>query len=424
MSDSYVRRVVDDELDALIPDLPALSIDGARGVGKTRTAEARASAVFRLDTAADRERLDADPDALRRAEGLVVVDEWQHYPSSWDLVRRAVDDEQRPGRFLLTGSPSYTTPPTHSGAGRIVALRMRPMSLFERGVSRPTVSVAALLSGQRPTIDGQTDVSLPHYVDEIVMSGFPGVRSLSARGRRRALDSYLDQIVDRDVPDAGLLVRRPEALRRWLEAYGAATSTLATFERIRDAATAGDAVKMARTTAQPYRDTLERLRVLDPVSGWAPTRNHLQRLTFAPKHHLVDPALAVAAAGLDADALLGGLGGEAVREVRDGTFLGALFESLVTLDVRVYAQASEARVHYFRTKDGREVDLVVAHRGRVLAVEVKLSSSVRDDDVKHLRWLQDRLGADLLDAVVVNTGEYAYRRKDGIAVVPLALLGP
>jgi predicted AAA+ superfamily ATPase len=178
-------------------------------------------------------------------------------------------------------------------------------------------------------------------------------------------------------------------------------------------------------TTGSYRAVLERLWLVDPVPGWLPSRNQLARLTQTPKHHLADPALAARLLGVDEDALLTGTSGS-VLTPRDGTLFGNLFESLVTLSVRVYAQAAEARVAHFRTHEGRqEVDLIVERADqRVLALETKLSATVADNDVKHLRWLQERLGAELLDAVIVTTGSHAYRRSDGVAVVPAALLGP
>ena len=174
-----------------------------------------------------------------------------------------------------------------------------------------------------------------------------------------------------------------------------------------------------------YRDALERLFILDPLPGWLPTNAHLNELAASPKHHLADPALAVALLGLDENALLAG-DDRSASIFRDGPFLGALFESLAALSVRVYAQRSEARVAHFRMHRGdHEVDLIVERRdGRCLAAEVKLSPIVTDHDVRHLIWLTDRLGPDLLDAVVITTGTHAYRRPDGIAVIPAALLGP
>jgi predicted AAA+ superfamily ATPase len=274
-------------------------------------------------------------------------------------------------------------------------------------------------------VGGQTAMGLRQYTEEIVTSGFPGIRPLSERVRRAQLAGYVDRVIDRDFPEAGRSVRNPAALRRWMSAYAAATSTAASYETIRDAATSGQGEKPARTTRQPYRDTLERLYVLDQVPAWLPSVNHLRELGSAPKHHLVDPALAASLLGLGVEALLAGEAGALVMP-RDGRFLGALFESLVTLGVRVYAQGSEASVSHFRSHRGEhEVDLIVERAdGRVVAVETKLSATVDDTDVQHLKWLRTRIGSDLLDAVVVNTGMHAYRRTDGIAVVPAVLLGP
>jgi predicted AAA+ superfamily ATPase len=210
-----------------------------------------------------------------------------------------------------------------------------------------------------------------------------------------------------------------------MRAYAAATSTTATWETIRDAATSGQADKPARSTTLPYRDVLERLYLLDPVPGWRPTRSRLGRLTEPPKHQVADPALAMTLLGITEEQLLAGEG-PGPPTPRDGPFLGALFESLVTLSVRVYAQVQRALVSHMRTYTGEhEVDLMVERRdGRVLAVEVKLTAAPEEDDVRQLTWLAERLGEDLLDAILVTTGKQAYRRSDGIAVVPAALLGP
>lgn len=396
-----------------------------RGVGKTSTAVQRGSTMVALDQPQVLDIVRADPDRVVRGDEPNIIDEWQQFPSSWDLVRRAVDADPRPGRFILTGSASPSDLPTHSGAGRIVSVRMRPLTLAERGVEVPTVSLTALLSGSRPRITGSTTVTLEDYTREIVVGGFPGMRMEPGRAQRAALDGYLTRIVDRDFADAaGHRVRNPGALRRWMRAYAAATATTASFETIRDAATSGEREKPARSTTAPYRDTLEQLWVVDPLPAWTPTRNHLARLTGAPKHHLADPALAARLVGVGFDALLDG-DSAAPAIPRDGPFLGALFESLVALDVRVFAQAAEGRVHHLRTRGGEhEVDFIVERADRrVVALEVKLAQAVGDDDVRHLHWLADRLGPDLLDAVVVTTGQEAYRRADGIAVVPAALLG-
>jgi len=423
--EGYLPRVLDAELDALLPALPALSLEGPKAVGKTETALQRATTVHRLDDPGQRAIAEADPGRLAEGRRPVLIDEWQRLPESWDVVRRAVDDNAGAGQFLLTGSASPNHQPTHSGAGRIVTIRMRPMTLPERGVGSPTVSLAELLSGTRPRVAGDSDVTLERYAQEIVRSGFPGVRHLSGRALRAQLGGYLARIAERDFEELGYRVRNPAALRRWMTAYAAATSTTASYETLRDAATGGESDKPARSTTGPYRDALERLWIIDPVPAWVPTGNRVTRLAAPPKHHLADPALAARLLGADVEALLDGrvLGPSVFR---DGPLLGSLFESLVTLSVRVFAQAAEAAVRHLRTRGAEhEIDLIV-ERGdhRVLAIEVKLAAKVVDRDVRHLRWLAGELGDDLLDAIVVTTGSTAYRRRDGIAVVPAALLGP
>lgn len=420
----YRRRVVDNELDELLAGVAAVSLEGPKAVGKTATALRRAATVYRLDDEAERAIVEADPSRLLEGDRPVLIDEWQRFPASFDRVRRAVDDGAGPGSFLLTGSASPSDPPTHSGAGRILRVRLRPMTLAERGVGVASVSLGDLLLGGRPAITGRTDVALQRYVNEILTSGFPGIRGLPGRLQRAQLDGYLERIVDRDFEDLGHQVRRPATLRRWLQAYAAATATSASLETIRDAATSDRGAKPTRATTQPYRDVLERLWILDPVAAWLPTRNRLARLSSPPKHHLADPALAARLLGVDADALLHARpAGPPIP--RDGTLLGALFESLVTLCVRVYAQASEAQIGHLRTWSGdREVDLIVERGRQIVAFEVKLGQVVDDRDVRHLVWLRNELGDDLADAAVITTGRAAYRRADGIAVIPAALLGP
>jgi predicted AAA+ superfamily ATPase len=315
----------------------------------------------------------------------------------------------------------------HSGAGRIPVVRLRPLTLAERGVGAPTVSLARLLAGERPALEGETEVTLEDYVDEILASGFPAIRLLAGRARRTQLDGYLDRVVDRDFPDElGQAVRDPGALRRWMTAYAAASSQTVAFETVRAAAGGGRGVDApSRPTTLAYRRALERLWLLDPVAAWLPTRNRLSRLGAAPKHQLVDAALAARLLGADAGTLLENRTvGPAIP--RDGSLLGALFESLLTLNVRVYSQHAEATVKHLRTHSGdHEVDLIVQRADdRVVAIEIKLAQSIGDADVRHLNWLAEEIGDDLLDRVVLTTGRYAYRRRDGVAVVPAALLGP
>ncbi|WP_420638571.1 ATP-binding protein [Candidatus Poriferisocius sp.] len=419
----YQPRIVDQELDELLGGLSAVALEGPKAVGKTETAQRRAATMHRLDDPAQLELIRAAPERLTSGEPPVVIDEWQRLPTSWDLVRRSVDHDPSPARFILTGSAVPADAPAHSGAGRIVTVRMRPMSLAERGIETPTVRLRDLLSGTKAPVEGSTTLALETYADEITRSGFPAIRQLSGRHLRAQLDGYIDRIVEREFIEAGHKVRNTGALRRWLAAYAAASSDNTSFEKIRDAATSGEGDKPSKASTIPYRATLEQLWILEEVPAWIPSLNRLRRLATSPVHQLTDPALAARLLGVDAEALIDGAPA-GPPSIRDGTLLGALFESLVTQSVRVYAQANEARVRHLRTRGSeREVDLIVERDdGRIVALEIKLTATVTDGDVRHLHWLAGTIGDNLLDAAVITTGKDAYRRSDGIAVVPAGLL--
>jgi len=420
---AYIPRIVDGELTSALRGLPAVCIEGPKGVGKTATASRVAGTVIRLDDPDEVALLDLNPSRLATSAKPVLLDEWQRWPRAWDLVRRSVDDGSGPGSFLLTGSATPREA-THSGAGRIVRLRMRPMTMDERGLEPPAVSFAELLSGVRPTVGGTSVLTLDDYASEITKSGFPGIRGTPDSHRRLALDGYLQHIVEHDFAELGHVVRRPAALNAWLTAYAAVTGTTASYETILDAATAGVADKPARSTSIAYRDTLARMWLLDEVPGWLPGNRTVTALTQASKHFLADPALAARLLGVGPDRL--------VREsnpgkitVGDGVLLGRLFENLVALTIHVHAQSGGARVAHLRTKGGEhEVDFIVERDdGKVMAAEAKLSKVPSDRDAVHLAWLASQIGGALVDAVIVTAGTHAYRRPDGIAVVPLGLLG-
>ncbi len=421
----YVRRLIDDDLDSLLPVLSAVAIDGPKGVGKTATGLQRAATVLSLDDSATLSVTAADLGRALSRPKPILIDEWQRAPEIWDRVRREVDSGAPPASFLLAGSATpVADAPIHSGAGRIVSLRMRPMALCERRVSESSVSLGELLDGSKPQIDGECHLTLADYAHEIEASGFPWIRSLPERARRIQLDSYITRALTRDLTDEQhVTVRRPESLRAWLTAYATATSSTAGWEAIRRAASPGDGDPPSKTTTLRYRDWLSALWLLDPLPAWLPHGATLKSLAQAPKHHLADPALAARLMKVGSSGLLDGEGKVLSRQVV--TALGALFESLATLTVRVCAQACEATTNHLRTDRGdREVDLIVErHDGRIVALEVKLAADIDNRGVRHLHWLREQYGERVSDLVVLTTGRHAYRRPDGIAVVPLGLLG-
>lgn len=421
----YRRRVIDDVLDATMPELAAVALEGAKGVGKTATASRRATTVLSLSDPRSRASVAANFDLATQLDPPVFIDEWQLESQVWDRVRQAVDEQpDAAGRFLLAGSAGLAPGVrVHSGAGRIESLTLRPMALSERGISEPSVSLHAMCTGGA-TIRGTTALAITDYVEEVLRSGFPGIRDLSPDNRDRQLDGYLARIVQRDMPANGISVRRPAALRAWLRAYAAATATTADYTKILNAATPAKPDKPARNTVAGYREHLTRLYLLDPVEAWTPAFAPVKRLTYSPKHHLVDPALAARLVGVGAKGLLVGRGQRIAPST--GTWLGALFESLAVQSVRVYADAINARVGHLRTMNGdHEVDIIIeAADTSCVAFEVKLTDTIHDEDLRHLHWLRRQLDERLVDSAILYGGPHAYRRPDGIAVLPLALLGP
>ena len=413
---SYALRSIDRELDFLMRHAPAVALDGPKGVGKTATASRRADYTWNVERSQDREHLIADYEFRNTPAGTLFIDEWQHLPDSWNAVRRSVDTGAPPGRFLLAGSatprPGATT---HSGAMRILSLRMRPMGMHERFPEEAAVSLGAMLAGESPEIAGTTEFKVGDYYEAITASGFPATPGMPARVRNQYLDAYLQRVIDKDLPDQGYRVRRPDTLRRWLTAYGRASSTVASQNKILDAATLGGE-RPAKTTATSYRDFLTQLWLLDPTPAWSPALESLRQLQQAEKHQLADPALAARLLNLSARTLGTPAGAD---------MAGPLFESLASLTVRAIAQSEGARMGHLRTNGGREeVDLIVeGDEGQIVAIEVKLSPEIEDHDVKHLKWLRRALPDNVVDLVVITTGQRAYRRSDGIAVVPLVLLG-
>lgn len=421
----YQARVIESELKELAAELPAIAIDGAKGVGKTATALQFAHTVRNLEEPGERLAVEAAPRTALEGQAPILIDEWQLVPIVWNEVRRHVDAGAEAGRYLLTGSASPENVTTHSGAGRIVSLHMRPMSLVERTPQLATVSLRDFLDSKDPKIAGRTEWTTPDYAQEVLRSGFPGLRGYTDRALHAQISGYLERIVDREFAQLEYRLRKPESLRRWMTAYAAATATTTSFDKIR-AVSADESGKVQPVASTlPYRDVLSRLWILDPIPAWQPWTASVPRLGVKDKHHLVDPALAASLLGASSAVLVAGKE-RTPLPVAGSTLLGRLFESLVTQSIRVYAQSAQARVFHLRTHSGdREVDLIVERPGGgVLGIEVKLKPAIEDRDVRDLLWLRDQIGDEWIGGVVINTGPSAYLRKDGIAVLPAILMGP
>lgn len=415
----YLPRLADQALDDQLQAIGAVLIEGVKGCGKTATARQRAGSEVLLDTDPEAERRAAlDPRLLLDGETPRLLDEWQRAPRVWDAVRRAVDDRGRVGQFILTGSATPNDQAQrHSGAGRFGTLRMRTMTLTEKGATTPSVSIAQLLDGVAPT-PGNSPVTARDYLTHIAVGGWPLLAGAGVRAARTYLDGYLDVIVERDIAEVSGSPRNPRLVRRFLHAYAqmvSQTATLATIMRRARDEVDDESAAPARHTAEVYLSALRRMMIVDEVPAWDPSVRSSKRLVTTPKRHLGDPSLAAALLQMSPE-----------RMLTDLETTGFLFESLVAHDLRIYAEAAGASCFHYREVDGRlEVDYVLETRdGDWIGVEVKFGAHEIDKAAASLHRLATRVARKPKALLIVTGTSLAYTRDDGVHVVPLGVLGP
>jgi predicted AAA+ superfamily ATPase len=410
VANDYVRRLADPVVAALFQELPALLLVGPRATGKTTTARRIAASIARLDRPAEAVAFAADPDAaLRSMAEPVLLDEWQAVPTVLGAVKRAVDEDPRPGRFLLTGSVrADLEAETWPGTGRLVRVPIYALTQRElmANVTAPNF-VDRLATGDIGAITLSEPVpDLPAYIDLALTGGYPDAAlRLSGTARTAWLDSYLEQLLTRDA--ATLTRRTPGQLRRYFEALALNSAGVV------ESRTLYDAVRIDRKTAVAYDRLLVDLLVVEEVPAWL--TNRLSRLVKGSKRYVVDSSLIGAALRLDRTAVL-----------RDGNLLGRLLDTFVAAQLRpeVALSPSRPRLYHLREKNGRhEVDLVAEFSAdRVVAIEVKATAAPGRDDARHLAWLRDELGERFLAGAVLHTGPRAFSLGERIHALPIASL--
>lgn len=420
----YEKRLLDKLLKEYITELPAVLLEGAKAVGKTETCMRLAKTEYSMDNISERELIRNNPDIILKKDKPVLIDEWQLEPSLWSYVRHAVDNGLPNNSVLFTGSSIRVNSHIHSGAGRIVRLRLRPYSIEERNLSSNYISVKDLFNnGNITTINGETNQTLIDYLDEIYRSGFPGIRHRPARIRKVLLKSYIQNIVEHEFEENGFKIQRPQDLLAWLRAYAAAIGTETRQQTIIDAAMANIELP-SRPTINRYREALQILYIVDEVEPFLPMGKLYPNLSKATKHFMLDPAIALMLLGVNEEELTEYKTPKFVSKFHQ-TLIGQVIESLVYQSLIVYADVNDAKLSYYRNSRGtREIDFILQKGKNLILFEVKTDNEVKDSYVRHMNWFEDEIGDEFkVTKVLLNTGKYAYtRQEDHVHVIPLALL--
>lgn len=403
----YVQRLMDGHLAALFAELPALMITGPRAAGKTTTAAQQVETVIRLDQPGLAAAFKADPDAaLASWSEPILLDEWQEVPEVLGAVRRAVEENGRPGRFILTGSVrSDLKDHVWPGTGRLVRLDMYGLTVRELvGNIIGETFLARLARADMQAFTMPTPApTLPQYIDLALRGGFPEptVMNYSEPVLRRWLLSYIDQLITHDVPGQ---IRQPASLRRFFDVMALNSAGVPSD------ATIGASAGVDYRTGQRYSELLGDVFVLDSVPAYS--NNRLQRLVRLPKRYIVDPALVGASVGMNANAILA-----------DPDLFGRLLDTFVMAQLRpeLALETTPPRLYHLRDTNGRrEVDILGEHAANsITGVEVKASASPTKADAKHLIFLRDELKDRFLAGAVLHTGPAAFELSPRIFALPI-----
>lgn len=415
----YLPRVIDSSLKKALKASGAVQIKGPKWCGKTATAEHHSASQVYLQDPDRRASLlalaETKPSLILEGDEPRLIDEWQEAPQLWDAVRFAVDHGKGKGRFILTGSSTPKVKPAHSGVGRIAPLRMRTMSLYESQESNAAVSLSSLFEGNTD-ISGLADFDIQDIAFAICRGGWPeAVLDSDEETALMQASNYVTELIESDIEAMDGIKRNATWMRSIMRSYARNISSEAALTTIA-ADMQGEPPSMA--TVAEYVDALARASVTEDLEAWSPRLRSKTAIRTSPTRHFTDPAIAAALLNASPALLL-----------EDFNTFGLLFESMCVRDLRVYTEALRGNVFHYRDKTGLEADAVLSlHDGRWALVEVKMGHSKIDEAAEHLKKLASRIDTDHEGApsfmMVLTATEAAYRREDGVVVVPLACLAP
>lgn len=420
MKRTYIKRIADTILKERMEASGAVLIEGPKWCGKTRTAmEAAKSTLFMQEpdkTISYIKAADTKPSLLLMGETPRLIDEWQMAPVLWDAVRHTVDMRGEAGQFILTGSAvPMDNVVAHTGTGRISRMIMRPMSLFESGESNGMVSLKELFEG-KDDIAGISELTIEKAAFCIVRGGWPASIGESEKVALRHAVDYVEAVINADVSRVDGVEKSPTRVRALMRSLSRNISTLATISTIRDDLAMGNGESISEKTISQYLNALDRIFVTENLPAWNPALRSKTAIRTSPKRQLVDPSIAAATLRLTPERLLD-----------DFEYFGFLFESMCDRDLRIYAEANDGQLFHYRDKSGLEADAVICLAdGRWAAIEVKLGSKEIEEAAVHLIELKNKINTQKMKEpsfLMILTGtEFAYKREDGVLVVPIGCL--
>ena len=420
-SEEYMPRIADDLLAAKLRQAGAVVIRGPKWCGKTETALKHSkSALFMQDPdqrMSNQMLAESKPSILLRGEKPRLIDEWQEAPQLWDAVRFSVDREREIGLYILTGSATPKEKPRHSGAGRMSFLDMRTMSLYESRESTGEVSLLALFDAPED-IEGVSNSDVETIAFQVARGGWPSAVTMTDRSAAmETAHNYLTAVAEEDISNVDGGSRNPDHARLVMRSFARCVGSQMAVSSMSKMVNAQGS-EMSRPTFSAYLGALRNLSIIEDLNAWEPSLRAKARISRTPKRYFADPSLAAAALGASPDTLL-----------KDMPTLGMLYEALCIRDLRVYAQKNHGQVFFYRDNVGLEADAVVALRdGRWGLVEIKLNQSQADAASDSLRRVANKVDQTIMGApsflLVVTADGYAYRRNDGVYVVPIGCLKP
>ena len=419
----YRARIVDDMLKDKLESKGAVIIEGPKWCGKTTTAMQVAGSILRMDEPSKRETniqmSEIDPGRLLKGNVPRLIDEWQIAPKLWDAARYEVDTRGEEGQFILTGSavPIESREITHSGTGRFTWLMMRPMSLFESGDSTGEVSLNQLFKNPN-VIDGMNNLSLERLAFLICRGGWPHAVGMKDKPALFQAEDYYEAVIKSDINRADGVSKNPERVKRLMRSFARNQGTQISNTMLRDDIISNDTEALNEDTIASYVNALKNIFVVEDMPAWNPNLRSKTSIRTSDTRYYVDSSIASASLGIGPKDL-----------TNDLNTMGLLFETLCVRDLRVYAESIGGNVLHYRDKSGLECDTVIhLKNGRYGLAEIKLGGQrFIEDAAENLKSLSNKIDTSKMPApsflmIVIGIGEFAYKREDGIFIVPIGCL--